>query len=189
MWHKAKNYTIINGNKRRMLTERVKHELPPIWDCNSKILILGTIPSVKSREVKFYYGHPQNRFWKILELVFNQKIEEKKEFLLKHQIALWDVLESCEIKGSSDSSIQKEKPNPIPDLLQKTQIQAIFTTGKTAHKFYQKYFKNTISILEINLSSPSPANCAKKIEELVEEYKIIQKILEKTDTIGKKEKK
>ena len=172
-----------------MHTERVKHELSPIYDQNSKILILGTMPSVKSREVKFYYGHPKNRFWKILELVFNQKIEEKKEFLLKHQIALWDVLESCEIKGSSDSSIKNETPNPLPELISKCQIQAIFTTGKTAHKFYQKYFKNTISIPEINLSSPSPANCAKKIEELVEEYKIIQNFLEKNDTIGKKEKK
>lgn len=157
--------------------------MPPIYDKDSQILILGTMPSVKSREVKFYYGHPQNRFWKIMENLFEEEIIDKKAFLLKHHIALWDVLESCEIKGSSDSSIQKEKPNPIPDLLPKTQIKAIFTTGKTAHKFYQKYFKTTISIPEINLPSPSPANCAKKLEELVEEYKIIQNFLEKDDTI------
>lgn len=168
------------------LNEKINHELPPVFDENCQILILGTIPSMKSREVKCYYGHPQNRFWKILEILFKQTITDKKAFLLNHHIALWDVLASCEIKGSSDSSIKNETPNSIEYLLEKSSIQVIFTTGKMAHKYYQKYFKNTISIPEINLPSTSPANCAKKIEELVEEYKIIQDFLKKDDKVEKR---
>lgn len=158
------------------MIKKVEHELPPIFNEKSKILILGTMPSVKSREVKFYYGHPQNRFWKIMEIIFMQEIKDKERFLLEKHIALWDILESCKI--SSDSSIKNEKPNNISYLLEKTSIKVIFTTGKTAHKYYEKYFKNKITIPEINLSSTSPANCAKKLYDLVEEYKIIKEYLE-----------
>lgn len=158
--------------------KKVFHELPPIYNECSKILILGSMPSVKSREVKFYYGHPKNRFWNILEVVFDQKITNKEKFLLDNNIALWDVLESCEINGSSDSSIKNERPNNIPELLKNTQIKVIFTTGKIAHKYYVKYFKNKINLPVINLSSTSPANCAKHTEELIEEYKVIKKHIE-----------
>lgn len=160
------------------MLKKVFHELPPIYNEHSKILILGSMPSAKSREVKLYYGHPKNRFWSILEVIFNQKITNKEKFLLDNNIALWDVLESCEINGSSDSSIKNEQPNNIPKLLKKTQIKAIFTTGKTAHKYYVKYFKNIINLPVINLPSTSPANCAKHIEELIEEYKVIKNYIE-----------
>lgn len=158
------------------MESRVYHEFPPFYDENSKVLILGSIPSVKSREIGFYYGHPQNRFWKVLSLVFNSSILDKKEFLKQHHIALWDVLESCEINGSSDDSIKKEIPNNIPLILEKCNINAIFTTGKIAHKYYMKYFKE-INIPIFNLPSTSPANCKVSLDELVEEYKIIRDYL------------
>lgn len=159
------------------MTNKVFHELPPIYNKNSQILILGSMPSIKSREVKFYYGHPQNRFWHVLEKVFEMKIIDKKQFLLDNKIALWDVLASCEISLSSDSSIKNELPNNIPEILKMTDIKIIFTTGKTAYKYYQKYFKDIISLPVINLSSTSPANCRRNLEELIEEYKIIRKYL------------
>ena len=121
----------------------VKHTLKPIYDKNSKVLILGSLPSVKSREVGFYYGHPQNRFWKTLEKVFNEQIgnskEEKEEFLLIHHIALFDVIKECEISSSSDSSIKNVTPNNLNPILKKSQIKTIFTTGTKAHQLYKKY--------------------------------------------------
>ena len=159
------------------MLKKVEHEFPPIFDNNSKILILGTIPSVKSREVNFYYGHPKNRFWKVLAKLFAEEIENKKSFLLNHNIALWDVLKSCDINGSSDSSIRNEIPNDILSILKNSSIKVIFTTGKTAHKYYEKYFKDKIEILEINLPSTSPANCRIKEEDLLEHYKIILEYL------------
>lgn len=158
------------------MESRVYHEFQPFYDNNSKVLILGSIPSVKSREIGFYYGHPKNRFWKVLSLVFEIDILDKKVFLKNYHIALWDVLKSCEIKGSSDSSIKEEIPNDIPSLLEKCNINAIFITGKTAYKYYMKYFKN-IDIPVFNLSSTSPANCRISLDKLVEEYKIIKKYL------------
>lgn len=156
---------------------QVKHELKPIYNKHSKILILGTIPSVKSREVGFYYAHPKNRFWKTLEIVMNEKIVDKTEFLLKHHIALWDVFATCEIKGSSDASIKNAKPNNIEKLLKESHIKVIFTTGKTAYKYYLKFFKDKIHLPVICLPSTSPANCKIKSEDLVEEYSVIQKYL------------
>lgn len=158
---------------------KVNHEFDPIYDEFSQILILGTMPSKKSREVKFYYGHPKNRFWLVLANVFEEEIQDKIAFLHKHHIALWDVLSSCEIHGSSDSSIKNETVNDIPLVLEVTQVKAIFTTGKVAHKYYEKYFKNKINIPEINLPSTSPANCAYSLEKLIEEYRIILDYLDK----------
>ena len=110
---------------------------------NKKILILGSIPSIKSREFGFYYAHPQNRFWKVISNIYNENqptnIEEKKELLKKHNIALWDVIKSCDMIGSSDSSINNEVPNDINSLLKKTKIKKIYTTGKTAYKLYNKF--------------------------------------------------
>lgn len=157
--------------------EKVKHELSPIYNEFSRILILGTMPSVKSREVGFYYGHPKNRFWKVLEKVFEEQIIDKKEFLLKHHIALWDVLSSCSIKGSSDASIKNAKPNNIKKILKETGIKAIFTTGKTAYKYYLQFFEDKIKLPVICLPSTSPANAKVKEEELIEEYKIIKNYL------------
>ena len=156
---------------------RVFHELPPVFDENSKVLILGSLPSVKSRKVGFYYMHPQNRFWRVLEEIFKEKIEEKKEFCLTHHIALWDTCASCEITSSSDSSIKNIVPNDLSLILEKANIVQIFTTGKKAHEIYQKYLYPVYKKEDICLSSTSPANAKKKLEDLVEEYKKIIKFL------------
>lgn len=155
------------------------HNINPIYDNNSQILILGSFPSVKSREAQFFYHHPQNRFWKILTSLYNHPplttIEDKKAFLLSHHIALWDVIESCEIKGSSDSSITHVKVNDIADLLNKTHIEKIFTNGKKAHQLYQKYCLSTTLKEDICLPSSSPANAMYSFEKLVNEWIIIKK--------------
>lgn len=156
---------------------RVFHELPPVFDENSKVLILGSLPSVKSRKVGFYYMHPQNRFWRVLEEIFKEKIEDKKEFCLIHHIALWDTCASCEITSSSDSSIKNIVPNDLSLILEKANIVQIFTTGKKAHEIYQKYLYPVYKKEDICLSSTSPANAKKKLEDLVEEYKKIIKFL------------
>lgn len=159
--------------------EKVIHEFPPIYDKNSKILILGSIPSIKSREVGFYYGHPQNRFWKVLSSVLKEDIpitvEQKIEFLHSHQIALWDVLASCEIKGSQDATIQNPIVNDIESLLQKTKINRIYTTGNKAYQLYQKYCYPITKIEAILLPSTSSANAAQSLEQLVEAYSVIKK--------------
>lgn len=155
----------------------VKHELKPIYNQDSKVLILGTMPSVKSREAGFYYTHPKNRFWSTLESVLNEKIIDKTEFLLTNYIALWDVFASCEIKGSSDASIKNANPNNIERLINESNIKIIFTTGKTAYKYYLKFFKDKIDLPVICLPSTSPANCKIKTEELIKEYEIIKKYI------------
>lgn len=146
------------------------HNIPPVFDKNSRILILGSFPSVKSRETEFFYGHPQNRFWKVLAAVMNeavpQTIDEKKSFLLRNNIAVWDVIQSCDIQGSSDSSIKNVVPNDISKITSSADIKQIYTNGGTAHKLYEKYIgKNAIK-----LPSTSPANAAYSIERLVEEW-------------------
>ena len=155
----------------------VKHVFEPIYDKNSKILILGTMPSVKSRSVGFYYGNPKNRFWKVLEEIFEEKVKDKKEFLLKRGIALWDVLASCEIEGSSDASIKKAVPNDLEKIIHNSHIEIIFTTGKTAYKYYMQFFKEKIDLPVYCLPSPSPANCRIKKEELRKSYEIIKEKL------------
>ena len=156
---------------------RVTHEFPALFDANSEVLLLGSIPSPKSREQGFYYGHPQNRFWKVLANVLNEPlpatIDEKKTMLLKHHIALWDVLDSCSIIGASDTSIEDVVPNDIASLLAQTKIKRIFCTGATAHKLYAKYCETPAGIKAVKLPSTSPANCAVKFEKLVEAYREI----------------
>lgn len=155
----------------------VTHEFPALFDANSEVLLLGSIPSPKSREQGFYYGHPQNRFWKVLASVLNEPlpttIDEKRSMLLKHHIALWDVLDSCTIIGASDTSIEDVVPNDIASLLAKTKIKRIFCTGAAAHKLYEKYCEKATGIKAIKLPSTSPANCAVKFEKLVEAYREI----------------
>lgn len=159
------------------MKEHVTHTLKPVYNEHSKVLILGTMPSVKSREVGFYYGHPKNRFWWVLEKVFEEKIEDKIDFLNRHSIALWDVLKECEIHASSDASIKNAVPNDLEKLIKESQIQAIFTTGKTAYRYYLKFFKDKIELPVICLPSPSPANCRVKDNELIEAYRVIKKYL------------
>lgn len=158
---------------------RVNHSFPPFYDKDSEILILGSFPSVKSRELGFYYMHNQNRFWKVLEKVYDttigDSIFEKKKFLKKYHIALWDVIESCEINNSSDSSIKNIKVNNINKIIKKSNIKYIYTTGKKAYELYNKYVYSHTKIKAIYLYSPSPANCAIDINKIVENYKVINK--------------
>lgn len=153
----------------------INHPFPPLFNENSKILILGSFPSVKSREQNFFYAHPQNRFWKVTSAVFNctvpATIEEKKEFLYKNKIALWDVIASCEITGSSDSSIKNVTANDLSKILESAKIEKIFINGKTAEKYYNKYTKDKINHEAICLPSTSPANAAWSVEKLTAEWK------------------
>ena len=155
----------------------INHPIPPVYDGNSKILILGSFPSVASREAEFFYGHKQNRFWRVLATVFDthvpESIEEKKIFLLKHGIALWDVIGSCDITGSSDSSIKNAVPNDISIILDNTDIKNIYVNGKTALKYYNKYIRDKLNREAICLPSTSPANATWSLERLVDEWKII----------------
>lgn len=155
----------------------VSHEFPAVYDRSSRVLLLGSIPSPKSREVGFYYGHPQNRFWKVLAQVLGEAVPEtipqKKAMLKKHHVALWDVLESCTIVGASDTSIEEVVPNKIGELVKRSKVSRIFCTGATAHKLYQKYCAKDVGIDAERLPSTSPANCAVSIEKLVDAYKVV----------------
>lgn len=163
------------------MKEQIIHPFEPIFNKDSKVLILGSIPSPKSRELEFYYGHPQNRFWKVLAQVFEENIPitntEKIKFVKKHHVALWDVIKSCEIKGASDSSISNVKVNDIENLLKQTNITYIVTTGKKADWLYQKYCYKDTKIKSICLPSTSPANCAMKEEILIKKYQILKELI------------
>ena len=154
-----------------------QHNFPPLYDENSRILILGSFPSVKSREAAFFYGHPQNRFWALIAFLLNEKcpetIEEKKNLLHYHHIALWDVIAECEIKGSADSSICDVKVNDLTPILQNCPIKQIFVNGRTAEKLYNKYIFPVCGKKAIALPSTSPANAAWNMEKLQNEWKII----------------
>lgn len=160
-----------------MKSERIIHAFDPVFDSESRILVLGTMPSPKSRELGFYYSHPRNRFWPVLSKIFGEEVpktpEEKRDFCLKHKIALWDVLKECDIEGASDSSIKNAVPNDISVILNSADIKAVFATGATAAKLYKKFIEPETKIPATALPSTSPANAKVKIEELVEEYKII----------------
>lgn len=156
----------------------INHPIKPVFDENSKILILGSFPSVKSREQLFFYGHPQNRFWRVTSSVFErdvpETIEEKKRFLLSCRIAVWDVIASCDITGSSDSSIKNAVANDIGMILKRADIEKIFVNGKTAYKYYNKYLKDKLGIEAICLPSTSPANAAWSQQKLIEAWKVIR---------------
>lgn len=144
--------------------EHVIHTFGPVYDKDSRILILGSMPSVKSREQQFYYGHPQNRFWKVLSAVFGEKepgtIAEKKDFLLRNNVALWDVIASCDIMGSSDSSIKNVMANDMNVILSAADIETIFLNGGKAHALFIKYCGNDVKPKLVKLPSTSPANAA-----------------------------
>ena len=152
--------------------QHICHTFSPVYDEHSKILILGSLPSVKSREAGFYYGHPQNRFWKVLAAVLScpvsVSIQEKKEMLLEHRIALWDVIESCDIVGSSDSSIKNVVPADVGMLLEKAAIDRIYANGKKAESLYRKYIFPKTKMPVTALPSTSPANAARSLEKLAE---------------------
>ena len=154
------------------------HNIPPLFDENSKILILGSFPSVKSREAQFFYGHPQNRFWKVVSQIVGENcpetVPEKREMLLKHNIALWDVIGQCDIEGSSDSTIKNVVPNDLSIILNNAKIKQIFVNGKTAYKYFCKYNKEYNAVC---LPSTSPANAMFSLERLAENWKVIKEYI------------
>ena len=154
--------------------DHIIHPIPPFYDKNSNILILGSFPSVKSREQMFFYGHPQNRFWKVISSVYDcaqpETIPEKKAFLKKNHIALWDVIGSCDIEGSSDSSIKNAVANDISTVLKCAKIRCVFVNGKTAEKYYKKYIEPQTGISAVCLPSTSPANAAWSVDKLVKTW-------------------
>lgn len=161
----------------------VSHTLEPMFRKDSRILILGTMPSPKSRELGFYYSHPQNRFWRVISELLGEKLPadntEKEAFLYRNHIALWDVLKSCNIEGADDSSIKNPVPNQINEVLNRTAIKAVFTTGTKATALYKKFCLKETGIASIHLPSTSPANCRHfSYEKLLEEYRGILPYLE-----------
>lgn len=154
--------------------EHITHSFAPVFDENSRILILGSLPSVKSREEGFYYGHPRNRFWRVMAEITGEElpqgIEEKKVMLWKHGIAIWDVIASCDIIGSSDSSIRNVEPVDIIRIMEKCRIEGIFTNGRTAGKLYRKYLQPVTGMVGVELPSTSPANASWSLERLVKEW-------------------
>lgn len=157
--------------------EHIVHSFEPVYDKASEILILGTLPSVKSRENNFYYGHKQNRFWKVLATLLKEPvpdtIEEKKAMLLAHRIALWDVIQSCDIKGSSDSSIKNVQPTDIGMILEKTNVTQIYANGNKAGQLYKRYQYPATGRKATVLPSTSPANAAWSLERLCEAWQVI----------------
>lgn len=155
--------------------EHVVHPFQPVYHEHSKILILGSLPSVKSREQNFYYGHRRNRFWTVISELFSEPlpktIDEKRAMLLKHDIAIWDVIYSCDIKGSSDSSIRNVTPTDIASLIRKTQISHVYCNGKTAGKLYAEFQEKNVEIPAVVLPSTSPANAAYSVERLIQEWR------------------
>lgn len=156
----------------------VKHPFEPVYDGNSKVLILGSFPSVKSRENDFYYGNNQNRFWKVVSSVTGEKepfsIREKKDLLIRNNIAVYDVISSCDILKSYDSSIKNVKINDIEFILKNSQINKIYTNGNKAHELYQKYLKNRLMIDDIKLPSTSPANAKYNMDMLIDSWRLIK---------------
>lgn len=160
-----------------MEEKHVTHGFPPVFDANSRVLILGSMPSVKSREASFYYGHPQNRFWRVLSAVtgevFPEDITGKREILLRRGIALWDVIAECDITGSSDSSIRNVVPNDLSVILSGACISAIFTNGSTASGIYKKYQLPQTGIAAVPLPSTSPANASWSLDRLIKAWSVI----------------
>lgn len=157
---------------------RQEHPIPPLYDSSSRVLILGSFPSVRSREEQFFYAHPQNRFWRVLAWVFDgetpRTVEEKRRFLLQHGVALWDVIASCEITGSADSSIRAVRPNDLSPILQSCPGIRIYTNGKTAYAYYQRYQLPQTGVSAGCLPSTSPANASWTLPRLCEAWQVIR---------------
>ena len=153
------------------------HPIPPLFDKNSRVLILGSFPSVKSREAKFFYGHPQNRFWRVLAALTNSSlphtIAEKTELVLNHHFALWDSIGSCTITGSSDSSIRDIVPNDLSVILDHAPIERIFCNGAASLDSYRRYIEPLIHRPALLLPSTSPANAAGTLERLIDAWRVI----------------
>ncbi|MGN0993689.1 MAG: DNA-deoxyinosine glycosylase [Butyricicoccus sp.] len=162
----------------------VTHNFDPLFAPDSRVLILGSIPSPKSRAQKFFYGHPQNRFWPVLAAVFGEEppatVEEKRALALRHHIAMWDTLASCEIRGASDTSIRNPVPNDLKWLIDQTAVRAVFCTGATSYKYYCRLCRAQTGIDAVCLPSTSPANAAWSREKLIEAYRVIAEAVEES---------
>lgn len=179
-----------------MTPTTITHEIPPVWNSESRILVLGTMPSPASRETRFFYMHPQNRFWKVVSAVFGEElkfsnsdaknpelkslvIQERHDFLLRHKIALWDVLSSCDINGASNASIKNAVPNDFTKILSNSKITRVFCTGKTAYNLWNRFcaekYEAQFNLTTECLPSTSPANAAWTFVRLVEIYRKIAK--------------
>ena len=158
--------------------EAVVHPFAPVWDINSRVLILGSFPSVCSRQIGFYYGHPQNRFWPLMARLFGEPVpqtaQERRAFALRHGIALWDSIESCTITGSSDASIRAATPNDVAGLIRQSCIQRVYCNGQQAYKLYQTYCAEACGLAAIPLPSTSPANAAWTMDKLAQAWQIIR---------------
>ena len=181
-------------DKKEQFLETVEHEIAPVWNEESKVLILGTMPSPASRSAGFFYMHPQNRFWKVVPAVFDETLEipnncsdheaaiaERRDFLLRHNIALWDVLSSCDIQGAADASIKNAKPNDFSEIFEKSKIRHVFCTGKTSFNLWNKFcaseYEERFGVTCESLPSTSPANAAWSPERLLAEYQKIKNYL------------
>ena len=161
--------------------DRLSHPFPPLYDAESRILILGSFPSVKSREAMFFYGHPQNRFWRVVSTVLGcdcpRMIEEKQQMLHAHHIALWDTIASCEIEGSSDSSIRGVVPNDLTPILRGADIRQIYCNGGTSYQYFRRYQQQLTGREAVKLPSTSPANAAWSAERLTAAWRVILEAL------------
>ena len=160
--------------------ERVVHGFAPVYDKRSRVLVLGTLPSVKSREQRFYYGHAQNRFWRVLAAVYGMptpaSVEEKRALLLACRVALWDVVGACDIRLSADSTIRRVEANDVRPLLAAAPIRAVCTNGGKAHALYQKHLLPLTGLEDIPLPSTSPANAACALDELIRRWSVLKEI-------------
>ena len=158
--------------------QHIVHPIPPLFSENSNTLILGSFPSVKSRETGFFYGHPQNRFWKLLAKIYCESepltIDEKKSMILNHGLALWDSIKSCTVTGSSDSSVKDVVPNDLTVILNNSKVDRIFCNGALSHKMYMKYIYPSTQLIAVKLPSTSPANAAFSIDRLENEWSQIK---------------
>lgn len=162
-----------------MAYQHIVHPIEPLYHEESEMLILGSFPSVKSREQMFFYGHQQNRFWKVVAGVFHQKVPqtilEKKALLMEHHIALWDVIYSCDIEGSADNSIKNVTPTDLKTIIENSKITRVFCNGKASGECYAKYQEKETNIPAVVLPSTSPANAAWNLERLTDAWQIIAK--------------
>lgn len=160
------------------MKQRLIHPIAPVWDENSRVLILGSFPSVKSREEQFFYGHPQNRFWRVLSAVLEcplpRTVEEKRRMLLEHGIALWDVIASCEIEGSADASIENAVPNDLSPLFAAADVRAVYCNGTAAWELYRKHILPALGRDAVKLPSTSPANARWTVEKLIEAWRVLR---------------
>ena len=159
------------------MSARIQHPFPPLFDAESRVLILGSFPSVKSREQRFFYGHPQNRFWRVIAALFDEpapgSVPEKRSLILRHHLALWDSIASCTIDGSSDASIRDVQPNDLNAILQAAPIRRICCNGRASFTVYERWIRPLTGREALCLPSTSPANAQWSLERLVEAWSVI----------------